>query len=235
MKELIYDFYEYNTSIFYILNEFCTRHELQVPLLYISKAFDIENFAVYYIVAGIVLSCPCKQRFSIINSWIPSYAGMTPSAFYDFMIKLGISYACFGLFYAFLKFTINMPRPFCSLPPGSFATIIDISHERCLSSFPSSHTGLVVLIALNIWPYIGPRIRVSMLLLIGLVALSRIGLAMHYPADIIYSIFIAIFIYIISRLIYKLFENNLIKWAKGLLLGRLCDAKFPNETPSTFS
>jgi membrane-associated phospholipid phosphatase len=230
MKDLLYDFWGYNHSIFYALNKFCSIDELQLTLLYISKIFDIENFAIYYILAAIIglgllklSSSGFSWSFSnliqgsINNKYVLS-PRMTPSAFYDFMIKLGISYACFGLFYALLKFTINMPRPFCSLPLESFTTIIDITHERCLSSFPSSHVGLAILIALNIWPYISLRIRLFSVLIIILVALSRIGLAMHYPADIFYSIFITYFVFLISRLVYRLFENNIIKWVKKLVI-----------------
>jgi membrane-associated phospholipid phosphatase len=202
MKELLYDFYGYNQGIFYLLNEFCISYKLQVPLLYISRIFDIENFAIYYILAVAIL-------------WVQRRI-TAPS--YDFMTKLGTSYACFGLLYAFLKFTINMPRPFCSLPQGSFTTIMDIAHERCLSSFPSSHTGLAILIALNIWPYIGSGMRIFSAFIIGLVALSRVGLAMHYPADIFYSIFIAILVFAISKLVYRLFEDNLIKWVKEYII-----------------
>jgi membrane-associated phospholipid phosphatase len=95
---------------------------------------------------------------------------------------------------------------------------MDIAHERCLSSFPSSHTGLAILIALNIWPYIGSGMRIFSAFIIGLVALSRVGLAMHYPADIFYSIFIAILVFAISKLVYRLFEDNLIKWVKEYII-----------------
>lgn len=223
MKELLYDFYGYNQSIFYAINKFCNGNDLLATLLYISKIFDIENFAVYYVLAATtMLLFHRKQTLSLTNSWIPSYAQMTPKAkmskYYDFMVKLGTSYACFGLFYAFLKFTINMPRPFCSLPVESFKTIIDTTHERCLSSFPSSHTGLAILIALNIWPHVGLGIRILSIMVIGLVALSRIALAMHYPTDVFYSFFIAYFVFFMSRKIYRLFENNIIKWVKRKLL-----------------
>lgn len=223
MKDLLYDFYGYNQSIFYAVNKFCAHYKLQEPLSNISKIFDIENFAIYYVVIAILMaSFLRKQESSFINFWIPAFAGMTQKAkmskFYDFMVKLGLSYACFGLFYAFLKFTINMPRPFCSLPVNSFTTIMDITHERCLSSFPSSHTGLAILITLNIWPYIGFVMRGFSILTTVLVALSRIGLAMHYPADIFYSIFIAFFVFTLSRLIYRLFENNIIKWVKEVIV-----------------
>jgi membrane-associated phospholipid phosphatase len=53
-----------------------------------------------------------------------------------------------------------------------------------------------------------------------IVAISRITLAMHYPADIIYSFFIAILLIIIGRIVYKNLENNLIKWV-GKVISRV--------------
>jgi len=206
MKELLYDFYGYNSIIFYAINEFSIKYKLQVPLLYITQIFNIENFAIYYILAAIIGYIALLNKVQKLSSY------------YDFMARLGISYACFGLLYALLKFTVDMPRPFCSLPIDSFITILDISKERCLSSFPSSHTGLAVLLTISFWKYSGIKIRLISLITIALVALSRITLAAHYPADIFYSLFISCFVYIISGLIYKLFENNLIKWLKHKIL-----------------
>ncbi len=201
MKEILYDFYGYNESWFAYLNKLCSHDLLQTIFYNLSKIFDIEHFAIYYLIAA---------SFGFF---------MKPEAFskyYDFMVRLGIGYACFGLLYALLKFTMNMPRPFCS--GIEFITIMDIAKERCWSSFPSSHTGLAMLLTLYLWPYIGIFTRLLFVLLISLVGISRIALAMHYPADIFYSLFIALLVYIIATAVYRLFQHNLIALVKGWLV-----------------
>lgn len=204
MKELIYDFYGDNTQLFHIINNACNGHKIQYFLKVISTLFDIEMFAIYYIIITALL----LYRITRTKNY-EHY-----SFCYDFMVKIGICYACFGLTYAALKFGFKMPRPFCSLPEGSFTTIIDISKERCLSSFPSSHTGLAFLITIFLWEYIRPLMRTFWLLLVALVALSRIALAMHFPADIFYSLFIAYIVYEVAVLTYGILEGNIVKWIK---------------------
>lgn len=227
MKDLIYDFYGYNEYLFLKINNFCHEIGIETPLYYISKVFDIEKFAIYYFVAcaiGLLL-----YRLPRFQSHIPGYSVVKNaeitlskpqfSDFFDFMMRLGTGYACFGFAYAALKFSVNMARPFCTLFPMTFHTIADLTKERCLSSFPSSHTGLVFLITLFLFPHLSRVGKVIFVSLIFLVALSRISLAMHFPADIIYSIVTAYLIFKISHLIYKLFENNIFKWVKQIIAG----------------
>ena len=204
MKDLIYDFYGYNEEIFHEINNIFSASLPQHLFKYISSLFDLEMFAVYY---SIILAILLYRIFTLKQYDQYSFC-------YDFMVKIGICYACFGFIYAALKFGINMPRPFCSLPEGSFTTILDISKERCQSSFPSSHTGLAFLITLFLWDYVGTIAHLFWLCLVALVALSRIALAMHYPADIFYSLFISAGVYIIGVEVYHILEKNVIFWVK---------------------
>lgn len=233
MKELIYDFYGFNEYLFLRINEFCHQLGIEVPLYYISKIFDIEKFAIYYVVIAAMgywwfkSYCPLRSSSGLTRG--PSISLMAGSRlkgrddmrmqarlpfFFDFMMKLGTSYATFGFTYAAIKFSVNMPRPFCTISPFRFHTIADVTEERCLSSFPSSHTGLAFLISLFLWPYLCRRGRIVLILIIVLVALSRMSLAMHYPADILYSMLIAYLVFHLSKYIYRIFENNIFKWMK---------------------
>jgi membrane-associated phospholipid phosphatase len=125
-----------------------------------------------------------------------------------------------GLTFAGLKFSVNFARPFCSLPKDLFATIVDTELERCLSGFPSAHTGLSILIAYWLWPTLGKLGKINMVLVVITVALSRITLAMHYPADILYSIIVTVIVIKISTYCFCLFEKSTIK-PLGHLLMRL--------------
>ena len=205
MKDLIYDFYGHNEQIFHEINHTLSGSFAQHMSKYVSHLFDLEMFTVYYCIIFAMLT------YRIVT--IKQYEQY--SFCYDFMVKIGICYACFGFIYAALKFGVNMPRPFCSLPEGSFTTIMDVTKERCQSSFPSSHTGLVFLITLFLWDYVGWSARIFWLGMVALVGLSRMALAMHYPADILYSLIIAAGVYIIGAELYHILEGNLIAWVKG--------------------
>lgn len=207
MEDLFYSFAGYNEEIFFIINNACSYPLLQHFFKYISAMFDIEMISIYY---SIILVTLLYRIIKLKNYEQYSFC-------YDLMVKFGICYALFGFVYAALKFGINMPRPFCSLPSRTFTTIMDISKERCQSSFPSSHAGLVFLITLFLWDYLQVTARLIWLMLVGLVATSRIALAMHYPADIFYSLFIAYGVYVFGVTIYDLLAGNIIAWVKGKL------------------
>lgn len=172
----------------------------------LSPMLNIKTFGALYVIAVITGYITLLKRKE------------TLSKYYDFMAKLGIAYCLFGLTFAALKFGVNMKRPFCSLE--SIHTIVDISLERCTSSFPSGHTGLSLLLLLSLWPYLRGRIWTKSLL-IGLfvtTALSRIALGMHYPADIFYSIIVTFIVVLLASQIYKIFEHNIIDWVKQRLV-----------------
>lgn len=207
MEDIIYSWGGYNEELFYLINKACNSSLCQIFMKYISIIFDIEMIAIYYSLIMVVL---------LYRIWkLQNYEHY--SFCYDTMARFGVCYALFGLIYAALKFGINMPRPFCSLPLHKFTTILNTSHERCLSSFPSSHTGLVFLITMFLWKDLGMLSRIIWLCLVALVASSRIALAMHYPADIIYSLLIAYIVYFQGIKIYKFLENNIISLVKKTL------------------
>lgn len=202
MYNVIYDFFGLNKIIFIFINKLTNFGIIPNILKIVSQLFFIGNFAVYYFI--ICLFCYFKLK-KLPDQEIK----FTP--IYNNLVKAGTCYALFGFTYAALKFSINLPRPFCSLSSTEFSTIVDIANERCLSSFPSAHTGLSIIIAYYLWPHLKKYQQIIMLLLIPTVAVSRITLAMHYPADIIYSAIIAgILIFSSNKLVYSL-QNQVVQ------------------------
>jgi membrane-associated phospholipid phosphatase len=205
MFDLFYNFLGLNQKLFLLINHGANTSILPYIFQTISWFLAITHFATYYIIYCIYSYISLKkiqgQNQFLINFWNQ----------YNMLGRSGLTYAIYGLVYAILKFSINLPRPFCSLAKQDFMTIANTASERCLSSFPSSHTGLGLLIAYFIWPYLSFKQKIIAILGIVLVAISRIALAMHYPADIIYSCFIATMVIIISNCIYKILINNIAK------------------------
>lgn len=205
MFEVFYNFCGLNQEIFLFLNKITNIGIITYFLRIISFCFNIANFALIYILYCIYFYIQLKKiknNDELLNKFWSGYNKLT---------EIGIIYAIFGLVFTVLKFSVNLPRPYCSLSTGSFITILNTVNERCLSSFPSSHAALSVLVTYFIWNYIKLPIKILMICVIILVSLSRISLAMHYPSDIIYGIIIAFITILIGKLIYRIFKNNIIK------------------------
>lgn len=207
MFELLYNFQGLNQEVFLWINRMTNHFSIIAYILQIiSYCFNITNFAIAYLIHCVYFYIQLKKIHDFNHRQIKFWS------IYNKMVMIGIIYTIFGCTYTLLKFFVNLPRPFCSLHINSFVTIANIELERCLSSFPSSHSGLALLTSYFIWSYITMRQKITALLIVLLVAISRITLAMHYPTDIIYSFFITIIIIIFGKIIFRIFANNLIKW-----------------------
>lgn len=201
MLHEIYNLFGYNKGIFIIINSTTNFSILPNILQAISKVFFIGNFAIAYAITVAFLA------YKIIKSQDRQASFNT---YYYEMVRVGIIYTIFGLSYAAMKFSFNLPRPFCSLQAHEFLTILDTNKERCLSSFPSAHTALSLLVCYFLWPYSNKITKLVLLTLVCLSGLSRITLAMHYPSDIIFSLIIATIIFIVGNKIYILLKDNLV-------------------------
>lgn len=210
MKEIFYELAGYNKTLFYYLNHITNQGYAPNILKYLSSFFQIENFAVLYFLL-------CFYRYYQLKKTSNSDFAKQFHYYYNELIYIGTCYAFFGLTYAALKFSINLPRPFCSLTEGSFITIALTAHERCLSSFPSSHTGLALMITFLSWRYLNLYMKATSIVTIILVALSRISLAMHYPADILYSGLVVIIVIYLAGFTRKLLQKNVINYFETIL------------------
>ncbi len=200
--QIFYNFFGINTKIFLVINSFTNIGYYPLILKSISQLFFFTNFIIYYILT-------CCYFWYLIKFYKLAYSDFLK--IYSNLSRIAISYIIFVIIFTILKFFINLPRPFCSLPAKMFITIIDTTNISCQSSFPSAHTGLSMLITYFFWPYSTKIIRVLLYLIIILVIISRITLAVHYPADTLYSVFIVKLVIIITNYIYPIVKNNLTK------------------------
>ncbi len=210
MKEIFYEWSGYNKIIFYYLNHLSNYGYIPQSLKILSSLFQIENFAILYLIL-------CLYQYYQLKMMPKSNFEQQFHRRYNILVYIGTCYAFFGIIFAILKFSINLPRPFCSLPEGSFTTIALVAHERCLSSFPSAHTGLALMIGALAWRYLNCWTKILSALAITLVALSRITLAMHYPADILYSGIIVILVMWLARITFCILRENIIRYFSGLI------------------
>lgn len=208
LKTFLYDWNGYNKAIFLNINHYFSDANIQYFFKYLSALFNISNFAIYYIFAAMIFCFKYRN--------IPTEKFL---AVYNYFVKIGIIYALIGFSYAFIKFTIDMPRPFCSLSSHEFFTVANTLAERCESSFPSAHTAIAILISYSLWGVLSKALKLVVIVTTILVMFSRIVLAMHYPADIFYSILIVGFVINLGKVIFRLFEKNLIRYIGMFIYG----------------
>lgn len=211
MKEIFYNFAGLNEDLFIWINQLTNIDIIPEILEIFSSMFFIANFAIAYVLFCLYFFVKIKIKLN--NSGPDNNLRSNRQYFSDIyhqLVKIGICYALFGFVFASLKFSINMPRPFCSLESQQFITIANTALERCLSSFPSAHTGLSILVSYALWHSIDIRGKALCIAMVFLVAVSRITLAMHYPADILYSALVTWLVIIAGNFIYKLTKSNIV-------------------------
>ncbi len=206
MYNILYDFWGLNKALFIFINYATNVSILPGFLAIISDFFFVGNFPFYYFSICLYFYFKLKK----IHKLDPSQSHQLFVKIYNKLFEIGMCYTAAGFIYAGLKFGVNLPRPFCSLKSNDFTTILDITNERCLSSFPSAHTALAVMITYYLLPYLRSYQKIIALAIIFTVAVSRITLAMHYPADILYSFIIILAIIWLNKKIFKLCYKHLI-------------------------
>jgi membrane-associated phospholipid phosphatase len=194
MKYLFYDWLGYNQLLFEYLNHISNLWLFPYFFGFISKPFKLFAFLLYYALIVLYKFYRLKGANFSYNQYVKTF---------DELVKIGSIYASIGLLYAACKYGINLPRPYCSL--DTFSSVMDFSGVRCSSSFPSAHTAISLLIAYIFWPYLKTVGKLFSCILVMLVGMSRISLAMHFPADIVYSIIISFIIfYVVAKLLKNL-------------------------------
>lgn len=105
--------------------------------------------------------------------------------------------------YRGIKSVVDRPRPFQN-EQISWVRKVGEAHGP---SFPSNHAGNVVAGAVILAWYFPPA-ALWFYILAGLIALSRVGLGVHYPSDVLAGVMLGIFVGFIVRI----FLLNRVVW-----------------------
>lgn len=206
--DLLYNFLGENKKLFILINKYTNISFIAKVMDCITSFFSIYAFVLYYVVIFILAYYKIIKRYRQNQDKKALYE--CSKSIYHSALNIGIIYIFFIVVYTILKFSVNLPRPFCSMAQDEFISIINSENIRCLSSFPSAHTAVSVLIVYCIWHYFPKKylIKYMSICLIIIVGVSRITLAMHYPADIIYSVPIMFVLIFIGNIFYKILQDN---------------------------
>jgi membrane-associated phospholipid phosphatase len=202
VKRIFYDFLGLNTELFLTINHATNYGYLPFFLKYLASFFHFTCFIPYLLIASLIAFNDIKKSPNILKK----------DKFFSHSLliaKPSLNYALFIAIYTFLKYTVNLPRPYCSLEASAFHTIHNFDGERCLSSFPSAHSALALIISFYLWPYLNNYLKAGAIVTVFLVGLARISLAMHYPADIVYGILIGIITILITDKLYNIYKTSI--------------------------
>ncbi|KJV56539.1 PAP2 superfamily protein [Orientia chuto str. Dubai] len=193
MKAWLYDFNGWNVKLFLIINQITNSNEYIAKIFYyISRIFYAKNFTIYYLLLAFYF-------FSKLRNYYSEDRARQFNITFDYLLHVGAAYVMFLLIYNKLKHLFSFTRPCCSL--SEIQTVIDFKTEyiNCFTSFPSAHTGIAFFITFFLWDKLNTIGKFIGVIVVVMVGVSRIALAMHYPADVIYSCIItAIIIYIVK-------------------------------------
>lgn len=92
-----------------------------------------------------------------------------------------------------LKQVSQLPRPYVVLAPEDVA-LLEYTTVRSedYKSFPSARVTYIALLIIGLWPALSPLLRKLGLLAMLAVAWAGIATGMHFPADVVYSLLLAV-------------------------------------------
>jgi undecaprenyl-diphosphatase len=205
LKEIFYDWCGANMDIFIFINQLHAFKELDIIMIICSEIAFYSYVPLYLLLIVIYVIYYIKAA--------PTIELCTARTILWFRIGLGLtlSYMLAGVIMLLLKQYCYMPRPFClfyDIPPQRYLLsvlsppLVDaMSQIKCNHSFPSGHTAFMIIMVANLWLGMNWLFRILGIGLIALVALSRIYLYAHFPADILGGAIVAVTITLFVQLI----------------------------------
>lgn len=197
-KYIFYDWLGYNKLFLQAINNQFASDSILGFLKFLSSFFVVEAFALYYFLA---LFYYIYYFYKVDNGH-----HLFMRSINSFLV-IGVAYSLVGFIFAFLKFNVNFERPLCVM---DLYTNITIDSVRCLSSFPSGHSAVMTLILYALFPLVSWFARLVLVLIAMDVYIGRVILAVHFPADVLYSIVFTIMIILFSRIIVSSLKRALI-------------------------
>lgn len=112
------------------------------------------------------------------------------------------AYVLDGFLVGWLKGWFDFPRPPAALPPGMVHVVGTAEFHH---SLPSGHASFAMLVAASLWPMLKPWAKWVALFFVAWVALSRISLGFHFPADVTAGA--------LSSLLVVVLVRRVLEWA----------------------
>lgn len=172
MKPIFYDWGGLNVWLFQAINGVHSQW-LDSMMLLASRLAEHSNF-LWYAVA-----------FSLMGLVAVRFVGhkmLVP--WFSVLCVFVLGYALDGWVVWWLKDMFSFPRPPLALAP-QWVHLVGDAELNLHHSFPSGHTSFATLVVASAWPVFNRVGRALGLLFVAWVALSRISLGAHFPADVV--------------------------------------------------
>lgn len=166
-KFFLYDWGGLNAALFQLINQ-------DTPAALVPVAWVFSNLLGTYWTAPLVILSLCAWSRSTRE---PCHAQAIRSQLVRFTVAFVLALAATSI----LKLLFDYPRP--AAVYGHLVRAIGAAEEHY--SLPSGHSTYAALVTGALWPLVGTRRRLALVLYLVLVGWSRIAVGMHFPADVL--------------------------------------------------
>ncbi len=174
LKRTLYDWLGWNQQLFFALNGVDSA-VLDAVLGVFSVLGDYQYFP-FYLLAGLGYAAWLRRRGRFAG------ADRMQQALWRFALGYAAAFVLVGA----LKVAFDFPRPAAVFGPDA---IHWIGNGESRYALPSGHAAFAALIATAFWPAFSRYGRTALLLFAAAVGVSRIGLGVHFPADVVTGYF----------------------------------------------
>lgn len=166
-KFFLYDWGGLNAALFQLINQ-------DTPSVLVPVAWVFSNLlGTYWTAPLVILGLWAWSR----STREPCHSQVIRSQLVRFTVAFALALAATSI----LKLLFDYPRP--AAVYGHLVHTIGAAEEHY--SLPSGHSTYAALVAGALWPLVGTRRRLALILYLVLVGWSRIAVGMHFPADVL--------------------------------------------------
>lgn len=175
MKEILYDWNGANVALFHWINGIDgSLHD--GLMLFGTLISSNRNFSCY--LAAIAV-CALWQVHRAARA--PGGAAAASLRWLTTIGVFGVAYVLDSLLVLWIKTALAYPRPPLVLPPDTIRILGEAEYKL---SFPSGHASFAMVLVASLWPQLSRGWRAAGLLFLAWVALARISVGAHFPADV---------------------------------------------------
>ena len=189
LKFFLYDWTGYNQSLSQIIHSSIAYKPF---IMWVRSFTQICNFYYSPILFGILLII----FYGLL--WRDKKTAMSRGVLYTKCLLLfGLNMFVAAIVFEVIKSFFSYSRPYC-VPAFNMKEyllhLFSYPKKACYSSFPSFHSAYACLLVVSFWKILNKNLKITGIIFIFLIGLSRVILGKHFLADVAYACLIALII-----------------------------------------